>query len=110
MIEFFKTTNRKSIDKLLNLGHARRCCYCYKKLEYEQMTLEHVCPTSCQPNKIPNNNINNLKIACAKCNNTKIPVCHKDCEFAPHNKTINNMPIILVFIFAILVIFIKSKL
>jgi 5-methylcytosine-specific restriction endonuclease McrA len=75
-----KTTNRKLIDRLLKNGENPRCYYCGKFLPYRHMTLEHLCPTTCHVSRMPNNNLYNLKISCAKCNNEKIPRCKRDCS------------------------------
>ena len=75
-----KTVNRQLIDTLLEKGHTSNCHYCGTRLHDAQMTLEHLCPTTCQPAKVPNNALTNLAISCAKCNNTKIPLCTRDCR------------------------------
>jgi 5-methylcytosine-specific restriction endonuclease McrA len=84
------TQNRKLLETLLKRGHPKACCYCNKRLDasirYQdpaQMTLEHLCPTTCF-NKKPNNHLANLSIACHKCNHNKPSVCSKDCVLNSH--------------------------
>ena len=74
-----KTANRRLIETLLEKGHPSNCHYCGMRLHSSQMTLEHLCPTTCQPAKVPNNALSNLAISCAKCNNNTIPLCKRDC-------------------------------
>lgn len=74
-----KTVNRRLIETLLEKGHPSNCHYCGMRLHSAQMTLEHLCPTTCQPAKLPNNALTNLAISCARCNNNKVPSCKRDC-------------------------------
>mgnify|MGYP001596001954 FL=1 len=58
---------RKKKRLLFNKLKIKQCCFCKKTLTFRTSTLEHVIPKS----QGGTNEIKNLKISCAPCNNAR---------------------------------------
>lgn len=69
------TRHRRLIRRLLRRGHPHRCYHCEAGLRPRQMTLEHLCSKRCGGS----DRIENLRIACAACNNRRSDACVPDC-------------------------------